>query len=88
MGANIGTTITALLAAIYKSEAAISLAIAHLILNLAGVLIFLPLNTIRKFPVELARRFGVMASDNRLIGFFYIIFTFFLIPFLLIYLSR
>jgi len=88
MGANIGTTITALLAAIFKSEAAVSLAIAHLIFNFIGVLIFLPFGQIRNFPVRLARRFGILASDNRLIGFFYIILTFFLIPFLLIYLSR
>jgi sodium-dependent phosphate cotransporter len=88
MGANIGTTITALLAAIFKSEAAVSLAIAHLIFNFIGVVIFLPLAKIRSFPVDLARRFGLLASENRLIGFFYIILTFFLIPFLLIYLSR
>jgi len=88
MGANIGTTITALLAAVFKSEAAISLAIAHLIFNLIGVLIFIPFSAIRKILVELASKFGVMASENRLIGFFYIVFTFFLIPFLLIYFSR
>jgi len=88
MGANIGTTITAMLAAIFKSEAAISLAIAHLIFNFIGVLIFLPFGRIRYFPVRLARKFGILASDNRLIGFFYIILTFFIIPFLLIYLSR
>lgn len=88
MGANIGTTITALLAAIFKSEAAVSLAIAHLIFNFIGVLVFLPYGRIRNFPVRLAREFGILASDNRLIGFFYIILTFFLIPFLLIYLSR
>ena len=88
MGANIGTTITALLAAIFKSEAAVSLAIAHLVFNFIGVLIFLPFTKIRNFPVDLARRFGLLASDNRLIGFFYIILTFFLIPFFLIYLSR
>lgn len=88
MGANIGTTITALLAAIFKSEAAVSLAIAHLIFNLMGVLIFLPFKGIRQFPVELANRFGILASENRIIGFFYIIFTFFLVPFLLIYISK
>ncbi|MDQ3395640.1 MAG: Na/Pi symporter, partial [Bacteroidota bacterium] len=33
MGANIGTTITALLAAIFRSDAAISIALAHLIFN-------------------------------------------------------
>jgi len=88
MGANIGTTITALLAAIFKSEAAVSLAIAHLIFNLLGVLIFLPFKGIRQIPVFLASQFGILASENRMIGFFYLIFTFFLIPFLLIYLSR
>lgn len=88
MGANIGTTITALLAAIFKSEAAVSLAIAHLIFNLMGVLIFLPFKGIRQFPVELANRFGILASEDRIIGFFYIIFTFFLVPFLLIYISK
>jgi sodium-dependent phosphate cotransporter len=88
MGANIGTTITALLAAIFKSEAAVSLAIAHLMFNMFGVLIFLPFGRIRRWPVLLASRFGRLASEYRIIGFFYIILTFFLIPFLLIYISR
>ena len=88
MGANIGTTITALLAAIFKSEAAVSLAIAHLMFNMFGVLIFLPFGKIRRWPVLLASKFGQLASEYRIIGFFYIILTFFLIPFLLIYISR
>ncbi len=88
MGANIGTTITALLAAVLISEVAVSLAIAHLIFNLAGVSIFFLFSIIRKVPVYLAGNFGRLASENKLIGFFYIIFTFFLIPFFLIYLSQ
>ena len=88
MGANIGTTITALLAAIFKSEAAVSLAIAHLIFNLIGVMIFLPFGRIRKWPVLLAGKFGKLASEYKIMGLFYIILTFFLIPFLLIYISR
>lgn len=88
MGANIGTTITALLAAALMSEAAVSLAIAHLIFNLAGVSVFFLFSITRKVPVYLAGNFGRLASENKLIGFFYIIFTFFLIPFFLIYLSQ
>lgn len=88
MGANIGTTITALLAAIFKSEAAVSLALTHLIFNLIGVMIFLPFKIVRNLPVIMANRFGYWASENRIIGLLYIIFTFFLIPFILIYISR
>ena len=88
MGANIGTTITALLAALFKSEAAISIAIAHLLFNLIGVLIFLPFNKLRNVPIFLARELGKLTMKYRLIGFIYIILMFFLVPFLLIYFNR
>jgi sodium-dependent phosphate cotransporter len=84
MGANVGTTLTALIAATFKSEAAISIALVHLLFNLFGVLIFLPFPFIRKIPVNLARNFGRRANDARILGFVYIIFTFFVIPFILI----
>lgn len=88
MGANIGTTFTALLAALFKSEAAISIAIAHLLFNLIGVLLFLPFNRLRNIPTYLARELGKLTMKYRLIGFIYIILMFFLIPFLLIYFNK
>lgn len=87
MGANIGTTFTALLAALNKSDAAISLAFVHLLFNLVGVLIFLPFPVLRRIPVKLAYRFGVLTLGSRAVGFSYIIVTFFLLPFTLISLS-
>jgi solute carrier family 34 (sodium-dependent phosphate cotransporter) len=84
MGANIGTTITALIAAISKSEAALSIALAHVLFNVIGVLIFYPIPAVRNIPVQLARSLGSLTVKNRLIGLVYIILTFFLIPFLLI----
>ncbi|QHT71882.1 Na/Pi cotransporter family protein [Rhodocytophaga rosea] len=84
MGANIGTTITAMIAAISKSEAALSIALAHVLFNVIGVLIFYPIPAIRNIPVQLARSLGSLTVKNRLIGLVYIILTFFLIPFLLI----
>ena len=87
MGANIGTTITALLAAFNKSDAAMSLAFVHLLFNLAGMLLFLPFPVLRKIPVNLAYKFGVLTLGSRTIGFSYIIVTFFLLPFTLISLS-
>ncbi len=87
MGANIGTTVTALLAAISKSEAALDIALVHLIFNIIGVLIFFPFSGIRNLPIKAAKQLGNATVKYRLVGFGYIIVTFFLIPFLLIYFS-
>lgn len=88
LGANIGTTITALIAAFNQSEAAISLAFVHLLFNLFGVLVFLPFPPLRRIPVLMAYRFGALTLDSRIIGLSYIIFTFFLMPFTLIYINK
>ena len=88
IGANIGTTITAAIAAIYKTEAAIALAILHFLFNLIGALIFLPFPTLRNIPVILAMYIGKRTVKNKFLGFAYILLTFFIIPFLLIYFSN
>lgn len=88
VGANIGTTITAVIASIYKSEAAIALAIVHILFNSIGALIFLPFPEIRQLPVRLAEYMGKVSLKYRVVGFAYILLTFFIIPFLLIYFSR
>lgn len=88
MGANIGTTFTALLAALFHSNAAISIAIAHVLFNLLAVLLFFPFDFMRDIPIRLARQLGKLTIANRLVGFLYILFTFFLLPFALIYFNR
>lgn len=88
IGANIGTTITALIAALFKSEAAISIALVHFLFNLVGPLVFLPYRPLRRLPGLLAGRFGRLTQRNRMIGFVYIVLMFFLIPFLLIYFNK
>ena len=85
IGANIGTTITAAIAALYQTEAAISIALVHFLFNFIGALIFLPFPAIRNIPVHLATMFGEKTVKNRLIGLAYILLTFFIVPFLLIY---
>lgn len=88
IGANIGTTITAAIAAIYKTEAAISLAIVHILFNLMGALIFLPSKSLRNIPVRLASFLGSKSADSKVVALAYILLTFFIIPFLLIYFNR
>ncbi len=88
LGANIGTTITAAIAALYKTEAAISIAIVHFLFNGIGTLIFLPLPGIRNIPVRLASLFGKQTVKTRYVGILYILLTFFIIPFFLIFFSK
>lgn len=88
MGSNMGTTLTALIAAVSQSKTALSIAMAHVLFNVIGVLIFFPIPAIRSIPVQLSRRLGRLTIKNRAIGFVYIVITFFLIPFLLIYFTR
>ena len=88
MGANIGTTITALLAALFKTETAVSIAIAHLLFNCIGVLIFMPFPMLRKLPIKGAEFLGSMVVRYRAISLLYIIITFFLLPFAFIFLSK
>lgn len=88
IGANIGTTITAAIAAIYKTEAAIALALVHFFFNLIGAMIFLPFPFLRNIPVKFAIYFGQKSIQNKFIGIAYILITFFIIPFFLIYFNR
>ncbi|SFG26329.1 solute carrier family 34 (sodium-dependent phosphate cotransporter) [Algoriphagus hitonicola] len=87
VGANIGTTITAGIAAIYKNEAAIALAIVHFLFNVIGALVILSFPSVRILPVQLALYMGKKSVQSRFLGFAYILLTFFIIPFLLIYFS-
>lgn len=88
LGANIGTTFTAFLAVLFKSNAAASIAMTHLLFNVIGVMIFLPFPMLRNFIIKLASKFGALTFQYRLIGFTYIIITFFAIPFTLIYFNK
>jgi sodium-dependent phosphate cotransporter len=88
LGANIGTTITAFIAAMSNSNIAISIAIAHFLFNFIGVVIFAVVPYVKTIPVNLAKGLGKLTIRYRLAGFVYILLTFFFIPFSLIYLNR
>ncbi len=86
LGANIGTTITALLAALGTGKApAMACAFAHLLFNLYGTAVFWPLQFI---PISLAKGFARLASQRRLIAAAYIIIVFFVLPILAIWLMQ
>ena len=88
VGSNIGTTITAILAALFKSEAAMSLAFAHFLFNMAGMILFMGVPLLRKLPLYLADKLGSIALRFKLSAFAYILILFFVLPFTLIYFSK
>ncbi|TAD95719.1 MAG: Na/Pi cotransporter family protein [Bacteroidetes bacterium] len=88
MGVNVGTTVTAVLVSMGKSDIAISLAFAHLAFNVFGILIFFPIQKLRQIPIYLSKKLGEMVMKNQLYGLLYILLIFFLLPFLLIYFSK
>ncbi len=95
VGANIGTTITALLAALVLAAggemagaAALQVAIAHLLFNSIGTAVFLPIPRLRDVPVRLAEALGKAAAKNRLYALAYVAIVFFVIPLLVIFFTR
>lgn len=85
MGANIGTTVTALIASISQTEAALAVALCHLLFNMFGVLFLFPISAVRDIPIWMSETLGHYAGQRRLVGIAYIVITFFIIPFTLIY---
>lgn len=84
MGANIGTCITALLAATAISggyeEFALQIALVHLLYNVAGVLVFSLVPWVRDWPVYSAEWLGNKTEENRTWAFGYIFSVFFVLP--------
>lgn len=82
IGANVGTTLTALIAALSQNETALAIAMVHLLFNLCGVLFFFPFEFIRNIPVWFANHLGILSEKHRLIGVLYVAVVFFLVPIL------
>ena len=95
IGANIGTTVTGLLAALAAASAAdllpdgevdpkviagATVAFAHLLFNCAGAIIFLPFAPIRNLPVKFAEWLAELCLKNRFIPIVFIVVVFYLIP--------
>ena len=89
LGANIGTTVTAILASFATGNiAAITVAFTHFLFNAIGVVFFYPIPLLRKIPIFLARGMGELVLKKRRYAFIYVSSVFFLIPGILIFISR
>ncbi len=81
LGANVGTTVTALLAALATgSPAAVSVAIVHTLFNLSGIAAFYPWRVLRRIPLDLSERLAEVAAERRSVAVAYTVIMFVVVP--------
>lgn len=83
LGANIGTCITALIASFAvegNMQAAVTIALIHLVYNVIGVMVIYGIPVLRNIPVKLAIWLANLASEKKVYALVYILGVFFVIP--------
>ncbi len=89
LGANVGTTVTAMLAALSTGNvAAVTIAFAHFLFNVAGIGLIYPLAPIRAIPVRLAISVAAFTSRSRAAALLLILAFFYVLPAVVILISR
>lgn len=89
LGANVGTTITALIAslAVLRPEG-LTIALVHLLFNIVALAIVYPVPWIRMIPVRLAERMAELAARRHSVVFGYGVGLFIVLPLLGVFLIR
>ncbi len=83
LGANVGTTITALLASVAAEQPeGLTIALVHTLFNIFGIAVFYPLPAIREIPIRLAEGLGDMAVRRKRWVLAYVGGLFVLVPLL------
>ena len=84
LGANIGTTVTALLASMAASgenaQSGVVIALVHFLFNITGTVMVYPVPAIRNLPLAAAARFADFAVRSRKWAVAYILFLFYGLP--------
>jgi sodium-dependent phosphate cotransporter len=83
LGANVGTTVTALLASLATgSPAAVTVALVHTLFNLSGIALFYPVRSLRALPIRLATGLARIGAERRTWAVTYVLAMFLVIPLL------
>ncbi|MFH1844640.1 MAG: Na/Pi symporter [bacterium] len=88
LGANIGTTVTALLASMAGNLAGVTVALVHLLFNISGILIFFPFRPLRMIPIRLSQFLAKKTAKRRSFAVIYMFGIFFVLPFLAVLITR
>ena len=92
LGANIGTTVTALMASLavtgVNAQAGVTIALVHLLFNLTGTAMIYPPPAIRAIPLRLAEQLAGVAVRSKSMAIAYVVVMFYGIPALFAFLTR
>ncbi len=92
IGANVGTTVTALLATLAVSganaHAGVEIALVHVLFNLSGIALIYPVPFIRRLPLVAARSLAESAVESRKWALLYVVGLFYGLPAILVVLNR
>jgi sodium-dependent phosphate cotransporter len=81
LGANVGTTVTALMAALATGNpAAVTVAVVHTLFNLSGIALFYPIRALRRIPLRLAAGLADVAAKRRGTAIIYAVGVFVVVP--------
>lgn len=84
VGANIGTTVTALLASLAvtgeNAAAGITIALVHFFFNVIATVIIYPIPAIRALPLKAARWLAAVAVESRIVAIAYVAGLFYILP--------
>jgi sodium-dependent phosphate cotransporter len=81
LGANVGTTITALLAALAAANAnALTIGLVHTLFNVTAIMILYPVARIREIPIRLAQGLAEIAVARQALAIAYVGTVFIVIP--------
>jgi sodium-dependent phosphate cotransporter len=92
LGANVGTTVTALLATLAvvgpHAAAGVEIALVHVVFNFSGIVLIYPLKPIRRLPLMAARKLAEVAARSRKWALIYMLCLFYGLPAALVVLNR
>jgi solute carrier family 34 (sodium-dependent phosphate cotransporter) len=81
LGANLGTTVTALLASLATDRPeALTVALVHTLFNVFGILVFYPVPQMRAIPLRLATGLATVAQRRKRWVVIYVVGTFIVLP--------
>ena len=81
LGANVGTTVSALLASLATDRPeALTVALVHTLFNVVGILLLYPIPILRAVPITLAERTAELAARRKSVVLGYVVVVFIVLP--------
>ena len=87
LGANIGTTVTALVASLTLNPIAMVASFSHLFFNIFGIALIYPIKILREIPIKLAESMADQSVNNKFIPLIYLAILFVGLPLIIIFMG-